>query len=175
MELGALTCTKSSPQCARCPVAKSCYARAHNRTGELPRVLKKAPPQLRELVALLALDPTGTHVLLQRSAQGLFAGLWNLPMCEGQKRTAAHELAATLNLRGTLAKQPIATLEHLLTHRRLRLELYAFSLEKLTLSDPGQPALRLQARDRLGELGISSLTQKALAAIDGPAQLSLVE
>jgi A/G-specific adenine glycosylase len=171
MELGALTCTKSSPQCARCPVAKSCHARAHDRTAELPRVLKKTPPQLRELVALIALDATGEHIVLQRSDQGLFAGLWNLPMCEGQKRATAHELASTLGLRGQLAKQPHATLEHVLTHRRLRLELYAFSLEKLVLTDP----LRLQARDRLSELGISSLTQKALAAFDAPAQLSLIE
>jgi A/G-specific adenine glycosylase len=173
MELGALTCTKSSPQCARCPVAKPCHARAHERTAELPRVLKKAPPQLRELVALIALDATGKHIVLQRSEQGLFAGLWNLPMGDGQARADAGELASTLGLRGKLAKQPIATLEHVLTHRRLRLALYAFSLEKL--AETTQPALRLQARDRLSELGISSLTQKALAALDAPTQLSLVE
>jgi A/G-specific adenine glycosylase len=173
MELGALTCTKSSPQCARCPVTKHCDARAQARTAELPRVLKKAPPQLRELVALIALDASGEHVLLQRSDAGLFAGLWNLPMGDGQARADARTLASTLGLRGTLAKQPFATLEHVLTHRRLRLALYAFSLEKL--AEPGQPALRLQARDRLSELGISSLTQKAMAALELPAQLSLVE
>jgi A/G-specific adenine glycosylase len=175
MELGALTCTKSSPQCGRCPVAKQCHAHAHDRAAELPRVLKKAPPQLRELVALLALEPAHAHILLQRSVQGLFAGLWNLPMCEGQERSAARELAQTLGLRGTLARQPVATLEHVLTHRKLRLQLYAFSLESMTLPEQTQPALRLQPRDRLAELGISSLTQKALAALEQPAQLSLVE
>lgn len=175
MELGALTCTKSSPQCGRCPVAKSCHARAHDRVTELPRVLKKAPPQLRELVALIALDPSGEHVLLQRSDQGLFAGLWNLPMSDGHTRADAHKLARELGLRGQLAKQALATLEHVLTHRRLRLALYPLRLEKLAFADPAQPALRLQARDRLSELGISSLTQKALAALERPAQLSLVE
>jgi len=178
MELGALTCTKSSPQCSRCPVAKLCHARAQGRTAELPRVLKKAPPQLRELVALIAVDLTGEQILLQRADRGLFAGLWNLPMSDGQARAAALELASDLGLRGTLAKKPIATLEHVLTHRRLRLELYAFSLEKLAPAEPSQHLLRLQARDRLSELGISSLTQKALAALDAlntPAQLSFVE
>ena len=175
MELGALTCTKSSPQCARCPVSKFCHARAHDRAAELPRVLKKAPPQLRELVALIALDPTGEHILLQRSDRGLFHGLWNLPMGDGHTQAVARELASTLGLRGKLAKQPIATLDHVLTHRRLRLALYVFSLEKMARPEASQPALRLQARNRLSELGISSLTQKALAALEMPAQLSLVE
>jgi hypothetical protein len=76
-----------------------------------------------------------------------------------------------LGLRGTLARQPLTTLEHVLTHRRLRVQLFTFSLENMA----DQPALRLQPRDRLSELGISSLTQKALAALERPAQLSLVE
>jgi A/G-specific adenine glycosylase len=172
MELGALTCTKSSPQCGRCPVSKHCHALAHARTAELPRVLKKTPPQLRELVAVLALDAANTKILLQRSAQGLFAGLWNLPMSDGHDRAAAQALASSLGLHGKLARQPLGTLEHVLTHRRLRLQLYAFSLENMV---PTQPSLRLQPRDRLSELGISSLTQKALAALTPPAQLSLVE
>jgi A/G-specific adenine glycosylase len=172
MELGALTCTKSSPQCGRCPVATGCHAREHARTAELPRVTKKTPPQLRELVALLALDSAQEHIVLQRSAEGLFMGLWNLPMCDGNERSAARELAATLGLKGTLAKQPLATLEHVLTHRRLRVQLYALSLENMAA--PPAP-LRLQPRARLSELGISSLTQKALASLALPAQLSLVE
>ena len=175
MELGALTCTKHSPQCARCPVARPCHARAHARTAELPRVLKKVPPQLRELVALMALDATGERIVLQRSAQGLFAGLWNLPMCEGHARTAARELARSLGLRGTLAKHPRATVEHVLTHRRLRVELYDLRLDEGLQMKSDALALRLQPRDRLDELGVSSLTRKALAALDLPAQLSLVE
>jgi A/G-specific adenine glycosylase len=174
MELGALTCTKSSPQCARCPVAKACHAHEHARTAELPRVTKKTPPQLRELVALLAHEPAHEHILLQRSTQGLFAGLWNLPMCEGRERSAAHALAQILGLQGTLARKPVATLEHVLTHRKLRIQLFTLSLESMALPE-ADPALRLQPRARLSELGISSLTQKALAALDRPAQLSLVQ
>lgn len=175
MELGALTCTKSSPQCARCPVAKACHAHKHGLTAELPQVTKKTPPQLRELVALLAHEPENEHILLQRSAKGLFHGLWNLPMCEGHERAAALELARSLGLRGALARQPLATLEHVLTHRRLRVKLFTFSLQSTTLGDHDQGALRLQPKQRLSELGISSLTQKALSALAGPAQLSLVE
>jgi A/G-specific adenine glycosylase len=172
MELGALTCTKSSPRCGQCPVAKACHAYKHERTAELPQVTKKTAPQLRELVALLAHDPEHEHILLQRSAKGLFHGLWNLPMSEGRERSAARELAHSLGLRGMLARQPLATLEHVLTHRRLRLQLFTFSLESVAEE---QPSLRLQPRKRLSELGISSLTQKALAALERPAQLSLVE
>jgi A/G-specific adenine glycosylase len=172
MELGALTCTKSSPQCARCPVAGACHARAHGRTAELPVVLKKTPPQLRELVALLALDAAQEHILLQRSAEGLFHGLWNLPMQEGHDRDAARALMRTLGVPGTLAKQPKATLEHVLTHRRLRIQLYVVALPASATAGTG---MRLQPRARLSELGISSLTQKALATLEKPTQLSLVE
>jgi A/G-specific adenine glycosylase len=183
MELGALTCTKSSPQCTRCPVAQACHAHAYGRAAQLPVVTKKAPPQLRELVALLALDSAHEHILLQRSAEGLFHGLWNLPMRDGHDRSAARALMRTLGLRGTLAKQPSATLEHVLTHRRLRIQLYPVALPALsTVGDAlltrAGPATRLQARARLSELGISSLTQKALATLSKPArptQLAWVE
>jgi A/G-specific adenine glycosylase len=171
MELGALICTKGTPHCGRCPVRSQCHAHRQNRTAELPVVAKKRAPVLRELVALLALDRTQQQLLLQRSSSGLFAGLWNLPMGDGQDREAARALMTLLALRGSLASQPIATLEHVLTHRRLRVQLY-----RVTLRSAGpEPSLRLQARSRLSELGTSSLTHKALAALEQPAQLPLLE
>lgn len=171
MELGALTCTKSAPRCTRCPVRPCCHAHRHALTQELPVVTKKAPPQLRELVALLALDPAGEHVLLQRSGDGLFAGLWNLPMREGADRRAARALMQTLGVDGSLGQAPLTTLEHVLTHRRLRIRLFRATLRGTATS----PDLRLQPRARLSELGTSSLTSKALATLDAPAQLPLVE
>lgn len=164
MELGALTCIKSAPRCAGCPVKVQCYAFTRGATARLPVVTKKAPPQLRELVGLLALDDGQTQLLLQRSSAGLFAGLWNLPMREGSDRDAARALMRELGLRGSLERHPLTTLEHVLTHRRLRVCLFRATVQGVDK----QAGLRLQPRARLSELGISSLTQKALSALDTP-------
>jgi A/G-specific adenine glycosylase len=158
-------------------VRAQCQAHRQGRTAELPVVPKKQPPQRRELVALVAVQDhdeagtAGSRLLLQRSSSGLFAGLWNLPMHDGNDRKAARLLMTQLELRGKLAAQPAATVEHVLTHRKLQVQLYRVALQ----SSGADPGLRLQPRSRLSELGTSSLTHKALAALEPPAQLPLVE
>lgn len=46
MELGATICTNASPTCLLCPWAKTCVARAQNRTSELP---SRKPRREREI------------------------------------------------------------------------------------------------------------------------------
>jgi A/G-specific adenine glycosylase len=160
MELGATVCSKAAPSCSACPVAKACVARAQGRVNALPVVTKKTPPQLRELVALLIRDARGERLVLSRSSDGLFAGLWNLPMSPGKDRRAASALLASLGLSGKLAPRAVATLEHVLTHRRLWVRLFTAELERFA-AEPDS-ALRLHALDQLHELGVSRLTHKAL-------------
>jgi A/G-specific adenine glycosylase len=140
----------------------------------LPVVTKKLPPQIRELVALLVRDRTGQQILLIRSSAGLFAGLWNLPMREGRGRGAALALLAELGVRARLDAQPCAAIEHVLTHRRLQIQLFIgqlAQLEQLEQRDDNLQ-LRLQPRAQLGELGVSRLTHKALEQAPNAAEPS---
>jgi A/G-specific adenine glycosylase len=163
MELGAMVCTKAAPSCQACPVREHCSARRQGRVAELPVVLKKTPPRPSELTALLLFS--GERLLLVRSDAGLFGGLWNLPMREGTGKPAASALLAELGVQARLPARRSAVLTHVLTHRRLELSLYTGQLE----SAPERTGLRLQPVSQLSELGVSSLTKKALAlATPGP-------
>ena len=62
---------------------------------------------------------------LARGEGALFGGLWNLPMAEGRGRdAAAARCSSSSGLRGTLAARPRGELEHVLTHRRLQVQLW---------------------------------------------------
>ena len=163
MELGATACSKHAPDCARCPLREHCAAHAQGRAHALPQARAKKPPRPVQLVALAARPTadTGEAVWLTRGDGSLFGALWNLPMAEGRGRAAARALQAELGLGGELAARPCAALEHVLTHRRLSVQLWAVAG---ALAAAREQTLRAVPLSQLDGLGISSLTRKALAA-----------
>lgn len=82
MDLGATLCTRSSPDCGRCPLQPRCVAYATGRTRELPvRKPKKTSPE-KHTVMLVIVD--GGQVLLQqRPGTGIWGGLLSLPELDG--------------------------------------------------------------------------------------------
>jgi A/G-specific adenine glycosylase len=131
-------------------------------------VTKKPLPKPVALVGVLVQDPAEQKLLLVRSQQQLFGGLWNLPTVEGDSRREATELLRRLEIDAELGPRPSAEIEHVLSHRRLQIRLFRAELRGFAASEH----LRLQEHARLSELGVSSLTRKALAALD-PAQRAL--
>jgi A/G-specific adenine glycosylase len=173
MELGATVCSKSSPRCAACPLRAHCRAHAMGRTSELPRARSKKPPREVALVALLATSGRGAKLalLLDRGQGSLFGGLWNLPMTEGDGRDAALALCERAQLRGRLATRSPASVEHVLTHRKLHVQLWPLR----DAVAKGGSALRAVPLPELDALGVSRLTHKALQAAGLGAQLSLAD
>ena len=162
MELGATLCEKHEPACERCPIASHCRARVEGRQGELPRARVRKPPVPTPLVAILARSPRGA-LYLKRGERGTFAGLWNLPMADGQGRAAARALCERegLSHAASLARRPAARLEHVLSHRQLKVELWALRGAKAAKGS----ALRAVTGGELSTLGVSQLTRKAIAAV----------
>jgi A/G-specific adenine glycosylase len=101
MDLGATLCTRR-PDCARCPVKRSCVARREQRVDELPAPrVKKVLPLRRTTWQVLR---SGEEVLLERRpSPGIWGGLWCFP----ERRTTGRKLP------------PI---EHGFTHFRLRIQ-----------------------------------------------------
>lgn len=167
MELGATVCRKPTPRCEACPLQTSCLARAQGRAAELPLARVKAPPRELRWVGLLALRarPERDEVWLERGAGSLFGGLWNLPLGEGRGRLAARELVRRLELPGVLAARRHAQIEHVLTHRRLLVELWCLRDEEGREPGSPSPQLRAVALDAIERVGVSSLTRKALALL----------
>ncbi|MFT5532592.1 MAG: A/G-specific adenine glycosylase [Burkholderiaceae bacterium] len=81
MDLGATLCTRSRPDCTRCPLAERCVALATDRVAVLPvRKPKKAVPH-RQTAMLVVIDQ-GQVLLEQRPDSGIWGGLLSLPEVE---------------------------------------------------------------------------------------------
>lgn len=104
MELGALICTPKSPSCLLCPVMEHCEARLQGRELEIPikTKAKKARVEYRVAVIVEGSGPYEGHILVrQRPAEGLLAGMWELPHV-----LVDEELAASLFL-DEVKEQPL--------------------------------------------------------------------
>jgi A/G-specific adenine glycosylase len=133
MELGATICTPRNPDCARCPVRKYCDAFDRGDAESLP--IKKKRTAQKPMRAVAAWIERGGRILVvRRPEEGLMAGLWELPggeiapMEEGRDRLR-DVLAQRVGLE-TRSVEPVGSVEHLFTHRRLRLELFRCVAEK---------------------------------------------
>jgi adenine-specific DNA glycosylase len=108
----------------------------------------------------------GRALAVRRPPRGLMGGLWELPGGE-----LAHGEAPATGLRRTLRErvgldadglERAGSLEHVLTHRRLRLHVYRCEAAgRVRLSGPD--AHRWLAPAKLTELPLATLTRKALA------------
>lgn len=78
MDLGATLCTRSKPDCGRCPMQGDCVALRDALTAELPSPKPRKTLPERQTVMLLLMD--GQDVLLEkRTSSGIWGGLWSLP------------------------------------------------------------------------------------------------
>lgn len=160
MELGATVCTKADPRCDRCPLSKRCAAHRSGSVHRLPVVRPRTPPRPVAMVGVVALTARPQQLwLVRRPVGGLFAGLWNLPLGEGGGRTVASALLREAGLTGRLSRAPIGELEHVLSHRRLRVELWRASGARPMAAGAIARSYRPQ---QLSTLGLSALTERAV-------------
>ena len=78
MDMGAMLCTRSNPQCESCPVQGDCSALQTGRVSELPTPRPKKIVPERSVTFLLAMSD-GKILLEKRKSSGIWGGLWCLP------------------------------------------------------------------------------------------------
>jgi A/G-specific adenine glycosylase len=119
MDLGATVCTRTRPQCPRCPLSAQCVALREARVQTLPAPRPRKALPLRRETWLVASQ--GRRVLLQRRpAEGLWGGLWVFPRLASGPRAAD---AVRRSLGGKPASlRRRAPFEHGFTHFRLRVQ-----------------------------------------------------
>ena len=145
MDLGATICTRTRPDCARCPLAPDCRARIENRQDELPAPRARRAQPLRHGWMLIA--ECERRVLLERRPDsGIWGGLWALPQFED----ALALRAACASLSAASTPQAMAAVDHVFTHFRLRMHPC-----RLQLPDGAAPATGHADRAwvPVGELG----------------------
>jgi A/G-specific adenine glycosylase len=127
MDLGATVCRPRSPACAACPLESLCDAARVGDAEALPIKSKKKPPRPVEAVAAW-LERRGRVLMVQRPPGGLLGSMWELPGGEIDGDASAEQalrrhLAQRLGLAVTHAER-VGEIEHLFTHRRLRLHVF---------------------------------------------------
>jgi A/G-specific adenine glycosylase len=115
MDLGALVCTRSHPDCPACPVRQDCQAARQGRVNELPTPKPRTKVGERTLHLLILRDAAGRVLLEKRPPAGIWGGLWCLP--DGADLAA---IEARLGLR-MLSPVALPAFEHRLSHLRLSL------------------------------------------------------
>ncbi len=113
MDLGAMVCTRSSPDCERCPVNEDCRAFIQDLTGELPTPKPATRVTDMELHMLILRDAEGGVLMEKRPPAGIWGGLWCLPSDESLER-----IEAGLGL-NAINPVPLERFEHRLSHRRI--------------------------------------------------------
>ncbi|MBV9125058.1 MAG: A/G-specific adenine glycosylase [Planctomycetes bacterium] len=124
MELGALVCTPSRPDCSACPLSEDCVARRLGRQEDIPFRAPPPAPVLVQEVAVVVYR-RGRVLLVQRPAEGRWAGLWEFPhgpVGEDETHEAAGErlLPELTGVRVVLGPE-LLTLRHGIMHHRITL------------------------------------------------------
>ena len=80
MDMGATLCTRSKPACLLCPLQDDCIAHAQGRETDYPVKAKKQPKPSKFSNAMMIKDTNGKILWLQRPDNGIWGGLWSLPL-----------------------------------------------------------------------------------------------
>lgn len=88
MDLGATLCTRSKPECKRCPLKKRCVAHKLDMTTFIPA--KKTTRRIPTRTATFLILKKGQQILLyKRPASGVWGSLFSLPEIAGKPDFAA--------------------------------------------------------------------------------------
>ena len=135
MDLGATLCTRSSPDCGRCPLQDRCVAYATGRTAELPvRKPKKTVPEKK--ATLLAVVHGGQVLLEQRPETGIWGGLMSLPEMDGHQTLGVEaadidEVVCAAGAFGEVEEaEALLPLVHVFTHYKLHIAPYRIGLAR---------------------------------------------
>ncbi len=82
MDLGAMLCRRSKPDCNDCPLQAGCYANRHHAVTELPTKKPKTTLAVKQTFFLLLRNSENRILLTQRPPAGIWGGLWCLPEFE---------------------------------------------------------------------------------------------
>jgi A/G-specific adenine glycosylase len=132
MELGALVCTPSAPDCKRCPLSRQCGAYQSGRQESIPR--KPAAARNVEIREVAVVVRKNDRVLLvQRPENGRWSKMWEFPRTEvnhgeSSESTASRVVAELIGVRARIGAE-LMTIRHGVT--RFRISLTCFDAQWL--------------------------------------------
>jgi A/G-specific adenine glycosylase len=121
MDLGATICTPKKPLCLYCPMQSDCAAFKQNRVLELPqKPARKAKPTRH--AAVLLIQHNQQLLWQQRPPEGLWGGLWSLPVIDSDIELTLVTLKLTNGAEGK-------KIRHTFTHFHWELQAFHFEID----------------------------------------------
>ena len=124
MDLGATLCTRSKPDCERCPMEQHCQARILSLQSDISpqawpgKKPKKAKP-VKTSIFLILENSDNEILLLRRPQTGIWGGLWSLPEL-AEDTDIATAVATSYQLR-LISHSRWPPLKHQFTHFELNI------------------------------------------------------
>ncbi len=143
MDMGATLCVRRNPACPLCPLQKDCMAHAEGREMAYPVKAKKPPKPSKFSHALLIENAKGDILWLQRPDNGIWGGLWSLPLAfidkvEGksaQKQDVIHDKPFTVHSHEKVYETEFTTAEQIIDEWLTEHTLIAESISNTLLDD----------------------------------------
>lgn len=153
MELGALHCVPTAPDCHTCPLNTWCKALANNTVELLP--VRKPRPKLREryLEYTIYITPERTTLIHQRKDNDIWKHLWEFVCAERTGEEA---------MRREVKGEKILELTHVLSHQKLHARFIIKNVPEL----PKIPDTVVVHLSDLDNYAFSRLTLKAIEFLE---------
>lgn len=154
MEFGARQCTPKNPDCMFCPLNESCASHAVGRVQERPVKEGKTAVKKVWMDYLFVESPEGIAVR-KRADKGIWSGLYDFPLIEGEKETSRREAQSSEAWRSILdpeAKVLSVTegIVHRLSHRLLHVRFWRVKSAR----KPDFPGIVLVDREELPNFAV---------------------
>ena len=157
MELGALHCVPTAPDCSTCPLNTWCKALANNTVELLP--VRKPRPKVRDryLEYTIYITPEKTTLIHQRKDNDIWKHLWEFPLEEIDR--CAVDRVAVDRTKGTVDRYAeVLELTHVLSHQKLHARFVIKNVPEL----PEIPDTLVVHLSNLDNYAFSRLTLKAI-------------
>jgi len=160
MDLGAMVCVKTRPNCELCPLAHCCASFKHNTQASFPaKKPTKTRPQKQTLMMLHRYQ--GRVLLYRRPPTGIWGGLWSLPEVEGREEIDEWQLdhLACTQLPGQIKTN---ILKHQFTHFSLDISIAVIEMSELPRKVADEGNMAFVTMEQLPDYGLPSPVKRIL-------------
>ena len=166
MDLGALLCLRSRPDCARCPVASGCVALREGSTASLPEAKPQRVKPTRATTMLIVRDPQGRILLERRPPSGIWARLWSLPEVENATQVG-HRLQQ-IHAAVSMPAVSLSSFVHSFSHYHLHITPLLYGGKPLDSRVADDPDHRWCTIAELADVGLPAPVRKLLENLEEP-------
>lgn len=129
MDLGAILCTRRSPNCMHCPMRSCCLARQQGKQESYPTPKPKVHRPLRYSKMILLCNANAEYLLIKRPPSGIWGGLWVFPQLPDSETDYQTWCSQELGISVSKGK-PLENMRHSFTHFELQIQPIACRIDQ---------------------------------------------